>query len=292
MNPIIWRVIIIAAYIILAPFLGGLIDGFDRKLSARMQGRVGPPILQPFYDLGKLMKKQFLSASKLQILMIVSYLFFICLTGVLFYGGFDILLCVFSLTTAVMFLILAATVTHSPFSSQGTHREMMQMMSYEPMVLLTASGFYLATGSFSISEIIREGMPAIALMPGFFIGFIFILTIKFRKSPFDLSTSHHAHQEVVKGVTTEMVGVEYAITIVAEWYENIFLYGMVALFFITENPLSYIAAFIAIVVVFFLEVLIDNVSARVKWELMLKLSWGVTLIFGGLNLFILEIVKR
>ncbi len=292
MIPVIYRVISIVAYIILAPLLGGLLDGLDRKISARMQGRVGPPLLQPFYDFGKLMKKQFLAASRLQILMIVSYLFFICLTGVLFFGGFDILLCVFSLTTAVMFLILAATVTHSPFSSQGTHREMMQMMSYEPMVLLTAVGFYLATGSFSISDIIRQNVSAIALMPGFFFGFLFILTIKFRKSPFDLSTSHHAHQEVVKGVTTEMVGVEYAITILTEWYENIFLLGMVALFFINSNPWSILVAIVAVFIVFFIEILVDNTSARVKWEMMLKLSWGVTLICGGLNLFILEIIKR
>ena len=32
-----------------------------------------------------------------------------------------------------------------------------------------------------------------------FVGFLYILTIKLRKSPFDLSYSHHAHQELVKG---------------------------------------------------------------------------------------------
>ena len=40
-------------YILLAPVIGGLLDGLDRRISARMQGRQGPPILQPFYDLGK-----------------------------------------------------------------------------------------------------------------------------------------------------------------------------------------------------------------------------------------------
>ena len=40
--------IAVAAYILLAPIIGGLLDGIDRKISARMQRRVGPPLLQPF----------------------------------------------------------------------------------------------------------------------------------------------------------------------------------------------------------------------------------------------------
>lgn len=43
-------------------------------------------------------------------------------------------------------------------------------------------------------------------MPGIFIGFLFILQIKFRKSPFDLSMSHEIHQELVQGIKTEFSG--------------------------------------------------------------------------------------
>ena len=286
------RFIAMLLYIVGAPIIGGLLDGLDRKISARMQGRKGPGILQPFYDVAKLTQKQLLAVNKFQLLMVMSYLFFVLLSGVLFFGGFDILMCFFSLSTAAMFLILASTSTHSPFSTIGTHREMAQMMSYEPMELLTAVGFYLATGTFAVSDIVQAKYPAIVFAPGFFIGFIFVLTIKFRKSPFDLSTTHHAHQEVVKGVTTEMVGIEYAVTTVTEWYENVFLLGVVALFFINSNPISYLVAAVAVLVVFFIEILIDNTSARVKWQLMLKMAWGVTLVTGGLNLFILELIKR
>ena len=44
-------------YLILAPFVGALLDGISRIISARMQGRKGPPLLQPFYDLLKLFQK-------------------------------------------------------------------------------------------------------------------------------------------------------------------------------------------------------------------------------------------
>ncbi len=291
MNEYFGRFLMMFLFVVLAPFLGGLLDGLDRKISARMQGRKGPGILQPFYDVGKLFQKQYLRINGFQLLMVMSYWFFVVLTGALFFGGFDMLMCFFSLSTAAMFLILASTSTHSPFSTIGSHREMMQMMAYEPMVLLTAVGFYRATGTFRVCDIINADIPTIAYTPGFFVGFVFILTIKMRKSPFDLSTSHHAHQEVVKGVTTEMVGIEYATTTIAEWYENVFLLGVVGLFFVNSNPLSYLVAIAAVAVVFFVEILIDNTSARVKWQLMLKLAWGVSLVTGGLNLFILDLIR-
>lgn len=284
------QIICLVAYIIAAPLVGGLIDGFDRKISARMQGRKGPSILQPFYDVKKLFNKEYLVVNPAQLLMLLSYLFFVVLTGALFFGGFDMLLCFFALSTAAMFLILASTSTHSPFATIGSSRELMQMMAYEPMVLLTAVSFYLATGSFNVADIVKSDISAIAYTPAIFVGFCFILTIKFRKSPFDLATSHHAHQEVIKGLTAEMSGVEYAITTITEWYEFVFLYGVVALFFLNSNPISIVWAIIACIVVFFVEVLIDNTSARVKWQLMLKLAWTVTLICGGLNLLVLEII--
>ena len=286
------RIILAILYVVLAPFVIGLLDGFDRKISARMQGRRGPSVFQPFYDLKKLFEKEFLTANKMQLFLIRSYLCFIVLSGILFYAGFDLLLVVFALSTSAMFLILASTATHSPFASQGTSRELVQIMACEPMELLVAVGFYLATSTFTVSDIVAGSPVAnIRFLPGFFVGFVFILTIKFRKSPFDISTSHHAHQEVIKGVTSEMVGKEYAMVTIAEWYENAILLGIVGLFFISSNPLTFIGAVIAILAVWFLELLIDNTSARVKWQLMLKLAWGVTIVAAGMNLFLLEIIR-
>ena len=67
---------------------------------------------------------------------------------------------------------------------------------------------------------------------------MFILTIKLRKSPFDLSTSHHAHQELVKGVTTEFSGMTLAFVEIAHWFENVLLLGIVYLFFAWSSPVS------------------------------------------------------
>ena len=93
-----------------------------------------------------------------------------------------------------------------------------------------------------------------------------MLTIKLRKSPFDLSTSHHAHQEIVKGVTTDFAGPNLGKIEIAHWYEYVFLLGVIWLFF-AWNPLIAVAA---ILVAYFLEILIDNTISRVKWQLMLR----------------------
>ncbi|MDE6469901.1 MAG: NADH-quinone oxidoreductase subunit H [Eubacterium sp.] len=293
MSGTIQIIISIAAYIILAPILGGLTSGIDRKITARMQGRQGPPILQPFYDVIKLLKKETVLINHVQIFYLLTFLIFIIFTGCLFFGGFDLLMVFFALTTANLFLILAATSSHSPYASMGASREMMQMLAYEPMVLLTAVGFYLATGTFKVREIVTsDSTLPIVMLPGVFIGFVYILTIKLRKHPFDLATSHHAHQEMVKGITTEFSGEMFAIVEIAHWYENVFLMGVIALFFLNANWWTIIIALAAISITYSVLILVDNTTARMKWKNMFKNSWITTIIIGALNVFILEVLMK
>lgn len=285
-----YRIIGIVAFLILAPFLGGLLSGIDRKISARMQGRIGPSIFQPFYDVQKLLSKQFIVVNYAQIFLVVSFLATVIFTGCMFFGGSDVLLCFFLLSTGATFLIFAACITNSPYSNIGASRELFQMLCYEPAVLFACIGFYLATGSFNVSDIIQADLPAIIKTPGFFVAFVFILTIKLRKSPFDLSASHHPHQELVKGITTDMGAQTLALYEIAEWYEHVFLMGFVGLFFVWNNPWSYLLAVAAVLATYFLEILIDNTSARVKWHFMFKLAWGFTILVAGVNLIILMVI--
>lgn len=284
------QVISVVLFLLLAPLAGGLLDGLDRIIAARMQGRKGPPLLQPFYDLSKLFSKQMIAVNSVQMLLNLSYLIFLAIAGSMLFAGADILMCLFMLSTADMFLVMAASSDSSPFSTLGAGREMIQIMAYEPMTLLLAVGFYLATGSFQVADIIRQPVSAVVTMPGFLLGLMFVMAIKLRKSPFDLSTSHHAHQELVKGLTTEMAGPTFAIMNIAEYYEIVLMLGLVALFFINSSWYSWPLAILACLFVFFLETLWDNVSARVKWNTMLDSCWVVTLLTGGLNGLILMLV--
>ena len=285
------RIILAVCFIVLAPFVGGFLEGCDRRISARMQRRIGPPVLQPFYDVTKLFKKQYVVVSRSVHFLLVSYMSLMILTGAMLFAGTDLLMCFFVLSTAATFLYFAAAVTNSPYTTIGAQRELIQMMAYEPAVLLTAAGFYVAAGSFNTADIINSDYSLIIKMPGFFFAFVFIMTIKMRKAPFDISTSHHAHQELVKGITTDMSGKNLGIFNITEWYENIFLLGVVALFILNKNPWSILAAVIVILLVYFVEILIGNSNARMKWETMLKMTWIVTLLSAGVNLLVLMVIK-
>ena len=288
----VYSVVSAVLYIILAPIFGALLAGLDRKITARMQGRQGPPLLQPLYDVQKLLKKQTKVINRVQMLYLLTFLFFILVTGVLFFAGYDILFVLFTLTTANLFLVIAASSGHSPYAFMGAGRELVQMLVYEPMVLIAAIGLYVVTGSFKVSEIVvHNGLPAIIYLPGIFLGFIFILTIKLRKHPFDLSTSHHAHQEMVKGLTTEFNGKMFAIVEITHWYESIFLMGMLALFFLNNKWWSVILAFVFVAICYFIEILVDNTNARLKWKTMFDNTWIVTAVLGAINLIVIEVLK-
>jgi len=276
----------VACYLVFAPFLGGLLSGIDRKITARMQGRVGPSVFQSFYDVAKLLQKESLVVRRSQTIYILFFFIFIIFTGALFFAGGDLLLVIFSLTLAGIFFVLGGFKASSPYSYVGAMRELIQMMAYEPMVLIAAVGVYLVTGTFYVKQIMAFNLPLIIFLPAIFLGLVYVFTIKLRKSPFDLSTSHHGHQELVKGITTEFSGPALALIEIAHWYENIFLLGLIFLFF-ASNP---ILGIILALAVYFFEIVIDNSFARMKWQFTLASSWLVAIILGCGNLFLLFLI--
>lgn len=275
-------------FIIFAPILGCLITGLDRRITARLQGRFGPPILQPFYDMMKLFAKENLIVRRTQNLYVLFYLVFMILTGIIFFSGGDILLTIFSLTLAAIFFVLGAYKGSSPYSHIGAQRELIQIMAYEPMVLFCAIAMGMIAKSFYVADIASYSKPLLMYLPGMFLGLLYILTIKLRKSPFDLSTSHHAHQEIVKGITTEYSGSAMALIEVAHWYETVFILGFIYLFFATNPVIGILLALFA----YFLEIVIDNAFARTKWQFTLMSSWIITLILGFGNFVLLQIFLK
>lgn len=275
-----------AVFIILAPVIGILVTGIDRILTARMQGRVGPPLLQPWYDIRKLFEKRRVAVWEAQSFFVFCYLIFVVFTGALFFGGGDLLLVIFAFTLAHVFLVLGAYSSFSPYAHIGAERELIQLMAVEPMIIITAVGFYLMSGSFLVSNIVENPSLYIIGLPGVFLGFIYILTMKLRKSPFDLASSHHAHQELVKGSMTEFSGSTLAMVEIAHIYELVILLGFMMLFFISN---IYIGV-VVIALVYLLEIVVDNSTSRVKWQLALNSTWLVTLVLGAGNIIGLSLI--
>ena len=286
LNTIIATII----FAIVAPVIGCLLDGADRIISARMQGRVGPKLLQPYWDVRKLLEKDRGSVNTAEGTYVAAALFFALLAGGIFFSGGNILLCVFVITLSSLFFITAAYSTRSPYAEIGAAREIMQVMSYEPMVLFMCVGLYLLAGTFEVEGVFDVTHPIICYGWPIFAGLLFILTIKMRKSPFDISSSHHAHQEIVRGITTEMSGRTLALVEIMHWCENVLFLGWVGLFFVWGGPVTIALGVLFALLAWFFEIWIDNNFARVKWESMFRWAWIVAILAGGVNIAVLVFI--
>jgi ech hydrogenase subunit B len=272
--------ILIACGLVAGPIIGGLVSGMDRILTARMQSRIGPPVLQPFYDVVKLLFKEPLVVNVWQAFCAYCYIAAASISVVLFFLQSDLLLIFFVQAVGAVFLVVGALSSTSPFSQIGAHRELLQILSYEPLLVLVVVGFYLETGSFKVADIYAWQHPLLLKLPFLFIVLGYALTIKLRKSPFDLSTCHHAHQELVKGLLTDYSGPFLALTEIGHWFEVVLLLGVCTLFWAT----SWVGMAVLLAGTYFLEVLVDNITSRMTWRWMLSYVWGVGLTLSIVNL--------
>jgi len=272
--------LVILGTLVLAPVVGGLLMGIDRKLSARMQGRVGPPVVQPFYDLIKLFSKEALVSTKMQLVSVYLYLTSVVLSVVMLVLGQDLLVLLFVLALGSVSLILGAFSVRSPYSQLGAYRELLLLLSYEPLLALFVVGVYLATGSFMVRDIFRMEQPLLLTLPLFAVTQILVLAMKMNKSPFDISSSHHAHQEIVRGILTEFSGPYLGVIELTHWYELVLLLGMTALLW--ANNL-WVGSALAIGSYFVVNV-IDSITARMTWRWTLRVGWGIGIPLAVINL--------
>jgi len=120
---------------------GLLLKGFDRRLAARLQGRVGPPLAQPFYDLVKLARKRTMVPD------IASEPVFL---GAPLIGAVSMLLA----AVPAVVLMIGGSASGSPFGAIGFSREMALMIAYEGPLVLVVAAVALRTGSFSLTDIV------------------------------------------------------------------------------------------------------------------------------------------
>jgi ech hydrogenase subunit B len=272
--------VLVVAGLAAGPVLGGAVSGLDRILTARLQARIGPPVWQPYFDVLKLFGKEKMVVNVWQAFCAYCYLAASAIALVLFFLQSDLLLILFVQAVGALFLVIGAFSSTSPFSQIGAHRELLQILSYEPLLVLVTVGIYLETGSFKIQPIFKVSEPLLLKLPFLFVVLGYALTIKLRKSPFDLSTCHHAHQELVKGLLTDYSGPFLGLIEIGHWYEVLLLLGLCALFWAT----SWVGMILIVAVTYLLEVLVDNVSARMNWRWMLGYVWAMGLALSMVNL--------
>jgi formate hydrogenlyase subunit 4 len=172
-----------------APLLVGVV----RRLKARLQGRRGAGVLQPFYDLRKLLHKEavisentswifrftpYLVAS----VMLLSALLVPMLTTRTPLGTVgNIIVLMYLLLLATFFLALAGLDAGSAFGGMGSSREMVIAALAEPTVMIAIFAIALRIGSTSLDEIVRRGASESLLLlnPGHVLAFaaLFVVTL-------------------------------------------------------------------------------------------------------------------
>jgi ech hydrogenase subunit B len=252
--------------LILAVFAGGLLNGIDRRITARLQSREGPPLLQPFYDVFKLLGKEPSVTNAWLVFSAYVYLISSAFALFIFFMGGDLLLLFFVFTVGAVFQVVGAICVPSPYSQIGAQRELLLMLAYEPILIMVFVGFAMCTGSFSISGVFAADTPLLLKMPLLFLALGYALTIKLRKSPFDFSAGHHAHQELVRGVLTEYSGPYLALIEIGHWLDLVLILGLCALFWHT----SVIGMVLLAAASLLTEILIDNITARLTWQWMVQ----------------------
>ncbi len=263
-------------FIALVPILGGVIYGFERVLRARMQNRVGPPILQPFYDMYKLLDKVPILINSYHIVFALLHMLTLWIVVAMVVLGFHLLYIIFVHLIATIFLVVAGYSVRSAYSHVGANRELIAMVAYEPILILIAIGFYLVYGSFD-TGVIFSSVTKFDQMILLFLAFLLIIPVKLKKSPFDAT---EAHQEIVGGVEIEYGGVFFEILYMAKWIEYVFIFTLIYLF----SANSFILGTILSILVFFVLNLVDNSTARVRIDHLFKLVLGFGLILSLINI--------
>ncbi len=263
---------------LLAPLWGALLDGIQRKLKARMQRRIGPPILQPYYDMIKLFEKATFIVNEKHIWLGILYFFTLWLAIIVLFTGGDILYVVYIHLLASIFYILAGFSVRSIFSNLGSNRKLLTLVAYEPVLIIAVISIALHYESFSIDTIVNSSNSFWALLISF-VSLVFIVPMITKLSPFDAAK---AHQEIVGGIEIEYGGVFYEIIYMTKFMEMIFIY---ALIFILFGSYSLIGL-CAIVLTFLLVNLIDNSTTRIKINDLVKVTYMIALPLSVLGLLV------
>jgi len=278
---------------LLTAVIGLLASWIDRKLTARVQYRLGPPLLQPLIDIVKLLGKETLipeGASKITFLaapvvgltgvILVSTLLWI--NNINSHSGFlgDLIVAVYLLTIPSISIIMGGFASRNPLASLGASREMKLILGYElPFVLavfvpVIKSGFSIRLGDILGSQA-QNGV--IAASPSGFLALvvaILCMQAKLALVPFDIP---EAETEIAGGPLIEYSGSALAIyRLMKNMLLFVLPFFLIILFmggwrFDGIHLLSGILKYVGLVA---LITVIRNTNPRIRIDQAIKFFWG------------------
>lgn len=270
--------------LLFAGVVGGLLSWFDRKITAQVQFRKGPPLLQPFYDFLKLLlvketllpargaRMTFLIAPVLGLFGATAAAAFILLPLFNINIGFegDVMVIFYLLTIPSLTYILGALASGNPLASVGASREIKLIISYELTFLLFFAAIILkADQAMRMSEIIQmqsQASPFIGSISGvlLLIVGVFCIQAKLGMVPFDIA---EAETELSEGSFIEYSGTVYALVQFTKYIMLFILPALIVAFLMSGFHLEGIGilwAVLKVLAVVLLLTLIRNTNPRLK----------------------------
>ncbi len=275
--------------------IGLMATWIDRKVSARLQWRVGPPWYQPFADIVKLMSKEtmvvagsarfaFLSAPFVGFAAAVVVSTIIWMASIEPHRGFvgDLIVVVYLLYIPAVVIIIGGSASRNPFAAIGASREMKLMLAYEVSFLIAVLTLVVKNGGIlSLSGMVMYQQAqgpmltqGVSTVIAFVVALIY-LPAKLGVGPFDIP---EAECELIAGPYTEYSGPPLA----AFKLTKAMLLAVLPVFLITLFVTSAWTpwAILWYVLILVVLILIKNTNPRLRIDQALRFFWGPVLLFS------------
>jgi formate hydrogenlyase subunit 4 len=243
--------------------LAPLLTGFVRKVKARLLRRKGPPLLQPYRDLIRLMRKEVvLAESASWLFRVVPYLIFATTwvaaslvptfrTGLLFSWSADLIVIIALLGSARFFQALAGMDVGTSFGGIGSSREMMIASLAEPAMIMIVFTLALIAGSTQLSTMAEfMASPAVGLRVSLalaLLGLIMVAIAENARIPVDNPATHLELTMVHEAMVLEYSGRHLALIELSASLKLVLYFSLIACLFVPwglKPPGAEAAAFV------------------------------------------------
>ena len=284
MNPF-WLFIIGVVQALLLLLLAPLYSGFSRVMRAKMHSRQGPPLMQNYRDITKLMTRQeVVSEQAGWIFRVTPYVNLACMflaamiipsltTASPLEAAGDLILIVYLFALPRFFFAVAGLESGSTLAGVGARRELLISALVEPILLLVIFVMALLAGTTNLGRISTEvATGAFPYSLAYLVGmaaFAFASYIEMGKIPFDMG---EAEQEVQEGPLAEYSGRSLAILKWSIYLKQLVLVALFLALFIPFGAMTQFTgiAFVIALIVFplksvlwyFITAVLENAMAR------------------------------
>lgn len=274
----------VATFLLLPPLLVGII----RKTKARFQNRIGAPLLQPYFDLMKLMSKGetiskhtswiFRSTAAINVSLLIILAFLAPWTSLRpFNLGADLFLVIYLLALTRFFTVLSALDAGSAFGGFGASREVTLALLVEPAVILclAAIGSVSQTSdlgvAFSFNNVGLINQPGLWFIAG--CGLFLASLVELSRMPADDPTTHLELTMVHEAMILENSAANLALVEYSHFLKILILLGIssqcllhaVPFFWHTSQLILAIASILSIMILAASIAIIESVAVKLRW---------------------------